>query len=147
MDVELENGRLLRRTGSIVGAYVGHNTLSSRELPALIGMVQDTLCRLAGHAPAPEEPPVPAVPIKNSVTPDYIFCLEDGLPFKSLKRHLSEKFGLSPDGYRRKWGLPPDYPMTAPNYSAVRSLLAKQTGFEAKAPEAPKKAARRRRLA
>ncbi|ACA14652.1 transcriptional regulator, MucR family [Methylobacterium sp. 4-46] len=112
----------------IIAAYVSHNSVPVAELPALIQAVYDQLGRL-GQPPAPEpERPVPPIPIKRTVTPDAIISLEDGRPYKSLKRHLSTR-GLTPEQYRDKWGLPPDYPMVAANYAAQRSELAKASGL------------------
>ena len=118
----------------IVSAFVSNNPVPAAQLPALIGAVHDALTKVASGAvqPAPEEPKEPAVPIKRSVQPDYIICLEDGKRFKSLKRHLRTVYELTPDQYRAKWGLPADYPMVAPNYAAARSELAKQMGLGAR---------------
>lgn len=116
-------------TADIVAAYVANNSLSSTEVSALIGSVHSALQGLVAAPPAPEaEPLKPPVPIKKSVTPDHIISLEDGKPYKSLKRHLS-RLGLTPAQYREKWGLPRDYPMVAPSYSERRSELAKKTGL------------------
>jgi len=113
-----------------VSAYVSNNSVPSGEIPNLISQVHAALKRVtAGQAVASVEPPKPAVPVKRSVTPDYIVCLEDGLKFKSLRRHLRTRYNVTPDQYREKWGLPPDYPMVAPNYAATRSQLAKQMGL------------------
>jgi predicted transcriptional regulator len=115
---------------NIVSAYVSHNSVPSTEIPNLIGQVYGALKRVSGaQLAATAEPPKPAVPIKRSVTPEYIVCLEDGLKFKSLKRHLRSRYNLTPDQYREKFGLPPDYPMVAPNYAAARSKLAKDMGL------------------
>jgi predicted transcriptional regulator len=132
------NAELLDLTTSIVSAYVAHNNLPAGELTALIASTHAALAKLGGEPEAPAAAPlVPAVPIRKSVTPDAIICLEDGKAFKSLKRHLS-KFGLTPDQYRAKWGLPSDYPMVAPNYAEARSALAKAIGLGRKpAPVAP----------
>src|SRR6202167_3019234 len=117
-------------TANIVSAYVSNNSVPSADIPALIGQVHSALKRVSGgQAAAPAEPLKPAVPIKRSVNPDYIVCLEDGLKFKSLKRHLRTRYSMTPDQYREKWSLPPDYPMVAPNYAAARSQLAKQMGL------------------
>ncbi len=116
----------------IVSAFVSHNAVPVAELPALIGSVHDALTKIeSGSAQRSAEKPqkAPAVPIKRSVQPDYIVCLEDGKRFKSLKRHLRTVYDLTPDQYRAKWGLAPDYPMVAPNYAAARSELAKQLGL------------------
>lgn len=113
----------------IVAAYVSHNSLPAAELPALIGSVDAALRGLSGSAPAVvEEKREPAVSIKKSITPDYLICLDDGKKFKSLRRHLAT-LGMTPEDYRAKWGLAPDYPMVAPNYAAQRSNLAKQMGL------------------
>jgi predicted transcriptional regulator len=114
----------------IVSAYVSNNSVPAGELPGLINEVYSALLRVgAGSAAAPAEPLKPAIPVKRSVTNDYIICLEDGKKFKSLKRHLRTQYGLSPEDYREKWGLPADYPMVAPNYAKARSNLAKQMGL------------------
>jgi len=123
-------GTFIELTASIVSAYVSNNSVPTADLPALIGQVHAALTRVSsGHGDAPSEPPKPAVSLKKSITPDYIVCLEDGKKFKSLKRHLSTDHGLTPDEYRAKWGLPADYPMVAPSYSATRSALAKSSGL------------------
>ncbi|MFY9763125.1 MAG: MucR family transcriptional regulator [Xanthobacteraceae bacterium] len=114
----------------IVSAYLSHNSVPSSEIPNLINQIYAALKRVsAGQGATAAEPPKPAVPIKRSVTPEYIVCLEDGLKFKSLKRHLRTRYNLTPDQYREKFGLPPDYPMVAPNYAAARSKLAKDMGL------------------
>ena len=118
-------------TGEIVSAYVSKNTIPASEIPALISSVYQSLTTL-GSSPAavvaPEELR-PAVPVKKSVTPDYIVCLEDGKKLKTLKRHLNSAYGLTPDEYRAKWGLPSDYPMVAPNYAKSRSEMAVKIGL------------------
>jgi len=117
-------------TADIVSAYVSHNSVASADLPGLIGQVFGALKRVAGaHGSPTAEALKPAVPIKRSITPEYVVCLEDGLRFKSLKRHLRTRYNMTPDQYREKWGLPPDYSMVAPNYAAARSKLAKQMGL------------------
>lgn len=114
----------------IVSAYVSNNSVPAGDLPSLINEVYGALMRVgAGVAAAPAEAPKPAVSVRKSVTNDHIVCLEDGKKFKSLKRHLRTQYGLSPEDYREKWGLPPDYPMVAPNYARARSNLAKQMGL------------------
>ncbi|MBM3578437.1 MAG: MucR family transcriptional regulator [Alphaproteobacteria bacterium] len=114
----------------IVSAYVSNNSVPAGDLPGLINEVYNALLRVgAGSVVTPTEPPKPAVPVKRSVSNDYIICLEDGKKFKSLKRHLRTQYGLSPEDYREKWGLPADYPMVAPNYAKARSNLAKQMGL------------------
>jgi predicted transcriptional regulator len=117
-------------TASIVSAYVQHNPVPSAELPALIGQVHTALTRISGeHGEALGDAPRPAIPVKKSIAPDYIICLEDGKKFKSLKRHLRSHYNLTPEQYREKWSLGSDYPMVAPNYAAARSHLAKQMGL------------------
>ncbi len=114
----------------IVSAYLSHNSVPSGEIPNLINQIYAALRRVsAGQAATAAEPPKPAVPIKRSLTAEYIVCLEDGLKFKSLKRHLRTRYNLTPDQYREKFGLPADYPMVAPNYAAARSKLAKDMGL------------------
>jgi predicted transcriptional regulator len=121
---------LVEFTAEIVAAYVGKNTISPSDLPALIGDVYMALTRTSGSAPLPlSEDLRPAIAVKKSVTLEYIVCLEDGKKFKSLKRHLRTHYNLSPEDYREKWGLPHDYPMVAPNYAAARSQLAKKMGL------------------
>ena len=125
---------LIDLSADIVSAYVSHNALSVTDLPKLIADVHAALRNL--HSPAAAEPAEelkPAVPVRKSVAPDFIVCLEDGKKFKSLKRHLRTHYNLSPEEYREKWGLPADYPMVAPNYSATRSRLAKDNGLGRKA--------------
>ncbi len=129
---------LLELTAHIVSAYVEKNRLPASGLGDLIASVSASLSGLGQPAIPVAAPLVPAVNPKKSVTPDFIICLEDGKKFKSLKRHLGVHFGLTPDAYRAKWGLPADYPMVAPNYAASRSLLAKSIGLGRKA--APVKA-------
>jgi predicted transcriptional regulator len=117
-------------TANIVSAYVSNNSVPSAEIPNLIGQIHSALKRVSGgQMAAPAEPLKPAVPVKRSVTPEYLVCLEDGMKFKSLKRHLRTRYGMTPDQYREKWNLPPDYSMVAPNYAAARSQLAKQMGL------------------
>ena len=117
-------------TAEIVSAYVGNNTTPASELPALIGQVHAALVRVSeGQAPSVSTPAKPAVPVKKSLTAEYIVCLEDGKKFKSLKRHLRTQYNMTPEQYRDKWGLPADYPMVAPNYTVTRSQLAKKMGL------------------
>ena len=114
----------------IVSAFVSNNPVPAPELPSLIAAVHATLHGLSQPtAAAPAEELRPAVPVRRSVQPDFIVCLEDGKKFKSLKRHLRTHYDMTPDAYRQKWGLPPDYPMVAPNYAAARSSLAKSMGL------------------
>lgn len=119
---------LLRLATHIVSAYLGNHHLSQTEIPTVIRDVHGTLRELA-VAPAPAAVPQPAVPIQRSVTPDYLVCLEDGRKLKMLKRHLRSAYGLTPEQYRAKWGLGPDYPMVAPRYAKERSEFAKQIGL------------------
>ncbi|MBS7810335.1 MucR family transcriptional regulator [Roseococcus pinisoli] len=123
-------GDLLGLTAEIVSAHVSNNPVSVNDLSGLIVEVHRTLSSL-GSAPVRTEveKKMPAVPVKKSVTPDYLICLEDGKKLKMLKRHLQTSYGMTPDQYRDKWGLPPDYPMVAPNYAKHRSSLAKQIGL------------------
>ena len=117
-------------TAGIVSAYVSNNVTPAAELPGLISQVHAALLRVsAGQAEPALELAKPAVPVKRSVTSEYIVCLEDGKKFKSLKRHLRTQYNMTPEQYRDKWGLPPDYPMVAPNYAASRSQLAKKMGL------------------
>ncbi len=117
-------------TIDIVSAFVAHNSLASGELPGLIVAVHQALAALAGGSAEPEAPPLtPAVPVKRSIQPDFLICLEDGKKFKSLKRHLRTRYNLSPDEYRARWNLPDDYPMVAPNYAQTRSELARTMGL------------------
>jgi predicted transcriptional regulator len=113
----------------IVSAFVSNNPVPAPELPSLIAAVHATLHGLSQPPAAPTEDLRPAVPVRRSVQPDFIVCLEDGKKFKSLKRHLRTHYNMTPDEYRQKWGLPPDYPMVAPNYAAARSSLAKSMGL------------------
>ena len=122
-------------TSQIVSAYVSKNSLQASDLPALIGSVYQSLKSLDQPQAAVEAAVdlKPAVPVKKSVTPEYIICLEDGKKLKMLKRHLSSSYGMTPDEYRAKWGLPSDYPMVAPNYAKARSDLALKLGLGRKA--------------
>ena len=114
----------------IVSAYVSNNSVPATDLPALLADVHAAIVRVSTGAAAPApEAAKPAVPPKKSITSDYIICLEDGRKFKSLKRHLRTQYNLSPEQYREKWGLAPDYPMVAPAYAKARSALAKQMGL------------------
>ena len=122
-------GTLLGNVADIVMAFVGNNTVPTAELPALIARVHASLSTLAAPQPEAVVELVPAVPVRKSIMPDYIICLEDGRKLKSLKRHLLAAFGLTPEAYREKWGLPTDYPMVAPNYAAARSEMAKRIGL------------------
>ena len=120
----------IEMTADIVSAYVANNSVDAADLPGLIQSVHLALAQIAsGAIEAEPEPQEPAVPIRKSITPDFLICLEDGRKFKSLKRHLRTKYNMSPEEYRAKWGLPKDYPMVAPNYAKARSELAKQMGL------------------
>ena len=113
----------------LVSAFVSNNSVPASELPALIGTVHDTLVKVAsGTVEQPKQALQPPVPIRKSITPDFLISLEDGKRYKSLKRHLAGR-GLTPEQYREKWGLPRDYPMVAPNYAKQRSELAKSLGL------------------
>ncbi|NNC37796.1 MAG: transcriptional regulator [Acidimicrobiales bacterium] len=125
-----EKEHILELAADLVAAYVSNNQLDADALPELIETVYRSMVKLAGDEDdSNAEKLVPAVPIEDSITDDYIICLEDGQKYKSLKRHLRTKFELTPKAYREKWGLPVDYPMVAPNYSVERSRLAKRTGL------------------
>ncbi|MEW6255476.1 MAG: MucR family transcriptional regulator [Pseudomonadota bacterium] len=130
MSESTESTTYIELAADIVSAYVSNNSVAAADLPSLINEVHAALTRVSkGEAEPAPEPLKPAVPLKKSVTPDYIICLEDGKKFKSLKRHLRTQYNMSPEQYREKWGLPADYPMVAPNYAAARSELAKQMGL------------------
>ncbi|MET3890260.1 putative transcriptional regulator [Bosea sp. OAE506] len=128
--MSVKNENLVELAADIVSAFVANNNVTTSDLPGVIASVYASLTKLGGEPEAPPAAPlVPAVPVRKSVTPDAIICLEDGKSFKSLKRHLSSKFGLTPEQYRTKWGLPADYPMVAPAYAEARSALAKSMGL------------------
>jgi predicted transcriptional regulator len=121
---------LIELAAGIVSAYAANNTVPVSELTKLIADVHGALTRAStGAVEVKEEPLKPAVPVKKSISPDFLICLEDGKQFKSLKRHLRTKYNMTPDDYRAKWNLPSDYPMVAPNYAASRSQLAKSMGL------------------
>lgn len=144
-----ENTELLTLTADIAAAYVSNNTVQAADVPSVIQTIYRALAGVGSAAatPAPE-PQKPAVPIKKSITPDFLISLEDGKKYKSLKRHLRTQYNMSPEDYRAKWGLQKDYPMVAPNYAASRSALAKSMGLgrggaakpvaKAKTPRAPR---------
>jgi predicted transcriptional regulator len=145
------SGELAELTADVVSAFVSNNAVSATALPEIIASVHGALAALyLPPAPAAAERPVPSVPIKKSITAEYLISLEDGRRYKSLKRHLGGR-GLSPEQYREKWGLPSDYPMVAPNYAKQRSELARSMGLGRKRaepePVAPPKATRRRKAA
>lgn len=125
-----QNDLLAELTADVVSAYVSNNSVPSSELPSLISEIHVALGKtFGGAAEEVQEKPRPAVNPKRSVTDDYIVCLEDGQKFKSLKRHLMSHYGMTPEDYREKWGLPSDYPMVAPSYAAQRSKLAREMGL------------------
>lgn len=125
-----DNLEVAELVAGIVSAFVSHNSVTQADLPALIASTHAALTGLGQvPAPPPEEKAAPAVSIKKSITPEFLICLEDGKKFKSLKRHLRTAFDMTPDQYRAKWNLPPDYPMVAPAYAEARSNLAKSMGL------------------
>jgi len=127
---KLGEEELLRMTADVVAAYVSNNTLPTAQLADVINAVYGSLKSLEGQSTEPQpEPLKPAVPIRKTVTPEYLVCLEDGKKLKMLKRHLRSTYNLTPDEYRTKWGLPADYPMVAPNYAEQRSEFAKKIGL------------------
>ena len=128
-----QNSDLLALTTEIVAAHVSNNTVAVGDLPQLINQVYNSLANIWDVPTAPAERPQPAVPIKKSVHPDYIICLEDGKKLKMLKRHLKTAYNMSPEAYRERWGLTVDYPMVAPNYARQRSRLAKEIGLGTRA--------------
>lgn len=128
MNEDQPNSHILSLTAQIVSAHVSNNSIQAEALPALILSVYKTLTG-TGVEPVQQEKRQPAVPVKRSVFPDYIICLEDGKKLKMLKRHLRSTYGMTPADYRTKWNLPRDYPMVAPNYAATRSQLAKKIGL------------------
>lgn len=130
---------LVSLTADIVSAHVSNNSVAVNDLPTLIQNVHNAL---SGLGKVQEEPPAkqePAVSIRSSIKPDYVVCLEDGLKMKMLKRHLMTDHGMTPDQYRQKWGLGPDYPMVAPNYAEQRRTLAKKIGLGTKRRRGPRK--------
>ncbi|MEK9596069.1 MAG: MucR family transcriptional regulator [Rhodospirillaceae bacterium] len=143
-DEYITEEQLLEMTTQIVSAYVGNNSVSSENLSDVIGSVHNSLKNLSGGTVEAEPEPVkPAVPVRRSITPDYLVCLEDGKRLKMLKRHLRTTYGMSPDDYRAKWGLPSDYPMVSPNYAAQRSEFAKKIGLGKVGQERRKRAAKK----
>ena len=140
----ISQGDMLTLTADIVGAHVSRNSVATADLPELIRSVFGSLSRLGSASAEPEavEALKPAVPVRRSVTPDYIICLEDGRKLKMLKRHLRTAYNMSPDEYRQRWNLPADYPMVAPDYAERRRSLAKKIGLGRK-PQAGKKRGRR----
>lgn len=142
---DLSHEDRLRLASRVVAAYVGHNSLPGHQLPELIQSIYDAFSTPGAPPVAVNEPQKPAVAIKKSVTPDYLICLEDGKKLKMLKRHLRSTYGMTPEDYRAKWGLPLDYPMVAPNYAAQRSAFAKEIGLGRKPSDNGKAAVPRRR--
>jgi predicted transcriptional regulator len=129
-ELENQDATFVELTAEIVCAYVGNNAVPAAEIPALIKQVHSALSEASAAANAADTPaPEPAVPVNRSITPDHLICLEDGKKFRSLKRHLRTSYNMTPEEYREKWGLRPDYPMVAPNYAAERSRLAKKIGL------------------
>ena len=130
-----DTGTLLGLTANIVASHLSHNQVSTEALPGLIQAVYRSLSIVGEPIIERDITPTPAVPVKKSVFPDFIVCLEDGKKLKMLKRHLQTSYGMTPNDYRAKWGLPHDYPMVAPNYASTRSSLAKRIGLGRKAAE------------
>ena len=133
MTENANSGDLLALTTEIVAAHVSNNTVAVADLPHLINQVYQSLSTIGTAPPPAAERPQPAVSIKKSVHPDYIICLEDGKKLKMLKRHLKTAYDMTPDDYRERWGLGPEYPMVAPNYAKQRSKLAKEIGLGTRA--------------
>ena len=129
MTTQTSRDDLLAFTTEIVSAYLANNTMPSGEIPGVIEQVFKTLANVNTDVNMTVDRPQPAVPIKKSITPDYLICLEDGKKLKMLKLHLKTTYGMTPDDYRERWGLPADYPMVAPNYAEQRSKLAKDIGL------------------
>jgi predicted transcriptional regulator len=130
MNDNTSGGGYIELTADIVSAYVSNNSVSAGEIPNLINQIHSALLRVSGgQSDTQPEPLKPAVSLKKSITADYLICLEDGKKFKSLKRHLRTQYNMTPEQYREKWSLAPDYPMVAPSYAAARSQLAKQMGL------------------
>ena len=128
-EVEIDKSELLALSADVVASYVGNNSVTPDQVTDMLRSVYDTLNTLSDPVEPEPEPLVPAVPIKKSITDDFIICLEDGKKLKMLKRHLKTAYNLSPEEYRAKWGLPHDYPMVAPNYALKRQQLAKKIGL------------------
>jgi predicted transcriptional regulator len=132
MAEQTSHADLLTLTTEIVSSHVSNNTVAQSDISSLIEQVFRTLSGLGGHMPISADRPQPAVPVKKSVTPEHIICLEDGKKLKMLKRHLKTAYNMTPEEYRERWGLPSDYPMVAPNYARQRSRLAKDIGLGTK---------------
>ena len=134
----VDSGEMLRMSANIVASYVSHNPLPVGQISELINTVYNSLRGISGGVANPSLDGLkPAVPVRRSITPEYLICLEDGKKLKMLKRHLRAAYGLNPDEYRAKWGLPADYPMVAPNYAAQRSDFAKKIGLGRKPGQRP----------
>jgi len=129
MTAQNREAEILDRTATIVAAHVRNNAIGTDEVPRLVREVHNTLVQVESGEAASPEAQNPAVPIKKSVTPNYLVCLEDGRKFKTLKRHLKKAYNMTPQEYREKWGLPETYPMVAPNYAKERSRIAKEIGL------------------
>ncbi|MCW2240658.1 MucR family transcriptional regulator [Azospirillum canadense] len=128
--MDAKTSSLTELTATVAAAFLRNNTVAAGDVSAVISAVYSAFATLGQPQPsAVPDRPTPAVPIKKSVTPDYIVCLEDGKKMKLLKRHLASTYNMTPDDYRARWGLPPEYPMVAPSYAARRSSLAKATGL------------------
>jgi len=133
---QLSEAEVLRMSAHVVAAYVRNNPLPTNELSGVIATVHNSIAELNGTMRQKGEPKKPAISVRRSVTPDYLVCLEDGKKLKMLKRHLRSNYKLTPEEYRAKWGLPPDYPMVAPNYAKQRSAFAKKIGLGRTPPRA-----------
>ncbi|MBL4537040.1 MucR family transcriptional regulator [Oceanicaulis alexandrii] len=125
----VDNEELMRMTTDIIASFLSHNSVPAESVPDMIKSVYATMKEISGEPAKPEPKAKPAVPVSRSVSDDYIVCLEDGKKLKMLKRYLRSQYDMSPEDYRRKWGLPADYPMVAPNYSKRRSEFAKEIGL------------------
>ena len=125
----VDNEELMCMTTDIVASFLTHNSVPAESVPDMIKSVYATMKEISGEPSKPEPKAKPAVPVSRSVSDDYIVCLEDGKKLKMLKRYLRSQYDMSPEDYRRKWGLPADYPMVAPNYSKRRSEFAKEIGL------------------
>ncbi len=132
MDDQINREEILALTTDIVASYVSNNTVTIDEIPTVIDQVYKSLLNVGNDVALSAERPQPAVPIKRSITADYLICLEDGKKLKMLKRHLKTAYNMTPDDYRERWGLPADYPMVAPSYAERRSKLAKEIGLGTK---------------
>jgi predicted transcriptional regulator len=125
----MSDPKFIELTANIVSAYVRNHSVPASDIPGLISQIHASLARVSSGADLASEPLKPAIPVKKSISPEFLVCLEDGTKLKSLKRHLRTQYNMTPEQYRDKWDLPADYPMVAPNYAAARSQLAKQMGL------------------